>query len=161
MLCLNYILYPNQCLFLVVLRREIPFLREILNGCLFFWDAYGKSYNLSLTVIWVTYDWCVKQMTERDNLTDPEKSKEYAQTMSTSANELEILRMELQALMVKFGLRALKLYQTGTPEPLLPSQMTYLIKYELTNAIADLQEAKNIKAIINATKEEWKTQQQE
>jgi hypothetical protein len=76
-------------------------------------------------------------MTERDNLTDPKKSKEYSQTMTDLANELEELRTELQNLMVRFGLRALKLYQTGTPEPLLPSQMSYLIKYELTNAIQD------------------------
>ncbi len=100
-------------------------------------------------------------MTERDNLTDPQKSKEYAQTMTDRANELETLRCELQNLMVKFGLRALKLYQTGTAQPLQPMQMSYLIKYELTNAIADLQEPKNLEAIINQTKEEWKKLQQE
>jgi hypothetical protein len=99
-------------------------------------------------------------MTERDNLTDPQKSKEYAQTMTNSANELEGLRAELQNLMVRFGLRALKLYQTGTPEPLMPGQMSYLIKYELTNAIADMQEPQTMEKIINATKEEWQKQQQ-
>ena len=99
-------------------------------------------------------------MTERDNLTDPEKSKAYAQNMVDSANELETLRAELQNLMVKFGLRALKLYQSGTPEPLQPMQMSYLIKYELTNAIADLSEEKNIQDIIDKTKEEWKKLQQ-
>jgi len=100
-------------------------------------------------------------MTEKDNLTDPEKSKEYSQKMTDRANELESLRSELQSLMVRFGLRALKLYQTGTPEPLLPQQMSYLIKYELTNAIADLQEPKNMEAIINQTKAEWKKLQQQ
>jgi hypothetical protein len=95
-------------------------------------------------------------MTERDNLTDPQKSKAYAKSMTDSAKELENLRTELQNLMVKFGVRALKLYQTGTPEPLQPSQMSYLIKYELTNAIADLQEPKTMEAIINQTKEEYK-----
>jgi hypothetical protein len=99
-------------------------------------------------------------MTERDNLTDPQKSKEYAQTMTESAKELETLRTELQNLMVKFGLRALRLYQTGTPEPLQSSQMSYLIKYELTNAIADLSEEKNIQAIIEQTRSEWKKQYQ-
>ena len=94
-------------------------------------------------------------MTERDNLTDPQKSKEYAQTMSSSANELETLREELNSLMVKFGLRALKLYQTGTNVPLQPSQMAYLIKYELTNALADVQEKKYMDAIIEQTKAEW------
>ncbi len=100
-------------------------------------------------------------MTERDNLTDPKISKEYAKTMTSSYNELETLRTELQNLMVKFGLRALKLYQTGTNVPLQPMQMAYLIKYELTNAIADVQEAKSMEAIINQTREEWKKQQEE
>ncbi|HTY75273.1 MAG TPA: hypothetical protein VMD05_06880 [Candidatus Nanoarchaeia archaeon] len=99
-------------------------------------------------------------MTERDNLTDPEKSKAYSQNMTDRANELETLRMELQNLMIRFGLRALKLYQTGTPEPLASGQMSYLIKYELTNAIADLQDPKNMEVIINQTKEEWKKLQQ-
>ena len=98
-------------------------------------------------------------MTERDNLTDPKKSKEYSQTMTDRANELGTLRAELQNLMVRFGLRALNLYQTGTPEPLQPMQMSYLIKYELTNAIQDLSAESNIQAIIEQTKEEWKKQQ--
>ena len=95
-------------------------------------------------------------MTERDNLTDPQKSKDYSQNMTELANELQTLRAELQALMIRFGVRALKLYQTGTPEPLQSPQMSYLIKYELTNAIADLQDPKNMEGIINQTKEEWK-----
>jgi hypothetical protein len=94
-------------------------------------------------------------MTERDNLTDPQKSKEYAQTMTNSASELESLRTELNSLMVKFGLRALKLYQTGTNVPLQPSQMAYLIKYELTNALADVQEKPTMDKIIEQTKAEW------
>jgi hypothetical protein len=99
-------------------------------------------------------------MTERDNLTDPQKSKEYSQAMSDRANELETLRMELQNLMVRFGMRALKLYQTGTSEALQPMQMSYLIKYELTNAIQDLSAPSNIEDIIKQTKEEWMKQQQ-
>jgi len=99
-------------------------------------------------------------MTERDNLTDPQKSKEYSQTMTELASELETLRGELETLMIRMGLRALKLYQTGTSEPLQAPQMSYLIKYELTNAIADLQDPKNIEAVISQTKEEWKKLQQ-
>lgn len=99
-------------------------------------------------------------MTERDNLTDPQKSKEYSKTMTELAGELEALRAEFQALMIRFGLRALKLYQTGTPEALQPQQMSYLIKYELTNAIADFQDPKNMEAVINQTKQEWKKLQE-
>jgi len=99
-------------------------------------------------------------MTEHDNTTDPTKSEKYSQTMKGSFTELETLRNELQNLMVKFGLRALKLYQTGTNEPLQSQQMSYLIKYELTNAIADLSEQKSLEAIINKTKAEWQKQHQ-
>lgn len=99
-------------------------------------------------------------MTERDNLSNPENSEKYAQTMKDSRSELEILRTELQNLMVKFGLRALKLYQTGTNESLQPMQMSYLIKYELTNAIQDLSAETSLEAIIKQTKEEWLKQQQ-
>ena len=80
--------------------------------------------------------------------------------MTELASELETLRVELQNLMIRMGLRALKLYQTGTSEPLQSQQMSYLIKYELTNAIADLQDPKNMEAIISQTKEEWKKLQQ-
>ncbi len=80
--------------------------------------------------------------------------------MTDRANELESLRAELQNLLVRFGLRALKLYQTGTPEPLQSPQMSYLIKYELTNVFADVQEPKTMEAIINQTKEEWKKLQE-
>lgn len=117
-----------------------------------------KNYNASLTVVWLIHLVCI--MTERDNLTDPQKSKEYSQTMVNSANELEVLRTELQNLMVKFGLRALKLYQTGTKVPLQPGQMAYLIKYELTNALADIQEKQAMDAIIEQTKKEWQKLQE-
>ncbi len=94
-------------------------------------------------------------MTERDNLADSKKSEEYAKTMKSSHEELETLRSELQNLMVRFGLRALKLYQTGTNTPLQPTQLSYLVKYELTNVFQDLQSEANVEAIIKATKAEW------
>jgi hypothetical protein len=95
-------------------------------------------------------------MTERDNLSNPQKSKDYAQTMKELADELVTLRAEQQNLMVRFGLRALKLYQTGTTEPLANMQMSYLIKYELTNAIQDMSAPAYIDEIIKLAKEEWK-----
>jgi len=99
-------------------------------------------------------------MTERDYGSDPEKTEKYAQTMKTSHSDLETLRMELRDLMVKFGLRALRLYQTGTPVPLQSVEISRLLKYELDNAIRDLSEESNIEAIIKQTKEEWQKQQQ-
>lgn len=83
----------------------------------------------------------------------------YNQTMKESKNELTALQSELQNLMAKFGLRALKLYQTGTQVPLKPTEMTYLVKYELDSAIHDLAEPASIDAIIKQTKLEWQKQQ--
>ena len=97
-------------------------------------------------------------MTERDNLTNPEKSQEYAQTMKKSANELETLRTELQNLMVRSGLRALRLYQSGTPEPLKPMDISRLVKYELDNVAADIVDPKNKETIIQRVKAEWEKQ---
>ncbi len=97
-------------------------------------------------------------MTEHDYGSDPEKTEKYAQTMKTSHSDLETLRTELRNLMVKFGLRALKLYQTGTPVPLKSTEISYLVKYELENAIHDLAEEKSIEAIIKQTKAEWEKQ---
>ena len=90
------------------------------------------------------------------SLSDADK---YSQVMKDSKSELTALQLELQGLMVKFGLRALRLYQTGTPVPLKPAEMTYLIKYELDNAVRDLAEPSSIDAIIKQTKLEWEKQQ--
>ena len=84
----------------------------------------------------------------------------YAERMKQSQEELTQLRQELRNLMVKFGLRVLKLYQTGTPVPLKSTEISYLVKYELDNAIHDLAEEKSIEAIIKQTKAEWEKQQQ-
>ena len=95
-------------------------------------------------------------MAEKKSLSD---SKNYSQAMKDSKDELTVLQAELQSLMVQFGLRALKLYQTGTPVPLKSVEMSYLVKYELDNAIHDVAEAASIDAIIKQTKLEWEKQQ--
>ncbi len=86
-------------------------------------------------------------------------SENYSRQMSDSKNELQDLQGQLKNLMVKFGLRALKLYQTGTSVPLKPMEMGYLVKYELENAIRDLSEPKSVDSIIEETKKEWTKQQ--
>jgi hypothetical protein len=85
-------------------------------------------------------------------------SENYARMMKESREELVNLKVELQNLMVKFGLRALKLYQTGRNEPLKPIELASLVKYELDNAIGDLAETESIDAIIKQTKNEWTKQ---
>ena len=89
-----------------------------------------------------------------------EGNKSFDEAMSESKNELESLRAELNDLMVKFGLRALRLYQTGKNFSLEPMEIKSLVKYELDNAIADMAQPDNIEAVIKKTALEWKKQQQ-
>jgi hypothetical protein len=87
-------------------------------------------------------------------------NKSFDEAMSESKNELEALRMELNDLMVKFGLRALRTYQTGKNYPLRSMEIKSLVKYELDNVMADLSQLDNIESIINKTVLEWEKQHQ-
>lgn len=86
--------------------------------------------------------------------------EDFNQLMKESRDELVNLRAQLQNLMVKFGLRALKTYQAARTEPLRLTEVNSLIKYELDNIIQDLSEPENIEAIITQTKQEWAKQQE-
>ncbi len=88
-----------------------------------------------------------------------EENKSFDEAMSNSKNELEALRTELNAVMVKCGLRALRLYQTGKNFPLKPMEIKSLVKYELDNVLADLTQPNNIEAIIQKTALDWEKQQ--
>ena len=87
-------------------------------------------------------------------------SESFDKLMKESRNELVNLRTQLQSLMVKFGLRALKTYQAARNEPLRPIEVASLVKYELENAIADLSEPNSIDSIIKQTKLEWEKLQE-
>jgi hypothetical protein len=89
-----------------------------------------------------------------------EENKSFDEAMSKSKSELEALRAELNDLMVKFGLRTLRTYQTGKSYPLKPMEIKSLVKYEMDNVIADLSQPNNIEAIIKKTALEWERQQQ-
>lgn len=89
-----------------------------------------------------------------------EGNKSFDEAMSKSKSELEALRAELNNLMVKFGLRALRTYQTGKSFPLKPMEIKSLVKYELDNVIADVAQTDNIEAVIKKTALEWQGQQQ-
>ena len=78
--------------------------------------------------------------------------------MKDSYNELVNLREQLQDLMVKFGLRALRTYQAARKEPLRSTEIASLVKYEVNSAIIDLSDAKSIDAIVKQTREEWQKQ---
>jgi hypothetical protein len=79
--------------------------------------------------------------------------------MKDSKNELLDLQNQLQNLMVKFCLRALRVYQATRPEPLRPNEVSLLTKNELNNAIADLTAQTNMDSIVKLVKEEWAKQQ--
>jgi hypothetical protein len=80
--------------------------------------------------------------------------------MKESSNELVNLKAELQNLMVKFGLRALRTYQAARTEPLRPAELASLVKYELQNAITDFSEPNSINSAIKQTITEWQKQQE-
>ena len=82
----------------------------------------------------------------------------FDQLMKESHAELLNLRIELQNLMVKFGLRALKTYQAARNEPLRPTEIASLVKYEIENAIHDVSEQSSKDAIIKQAKIEWEKQ---
>ncbi len=84
----------------------------------------------------------------------------FDQLMKDSRDELVDLRTQLQSLMVKFGLRALKTYQAARNEPLRPTEVASLVKYELENVIADLSEPNSVDAIIKQTRLEWEKLQE-
>jgi hypothetical protein len=88
----------------------------------------------------------------------PWNQENFDQTMKESKNELEELKTQLQNLMVKFGMRALKTYQAARNEPLRPMEVKSLVKYEVDSAIADLSEPNSINSIIEQTKIEWEKQ---
>lgn len=75
--------------------------------------------------------------------------------MKDSKNELGDLQNQLNDLMVKFCLRALRVYQATRPEPLRPNEVALLVKNELNNAVVDLTAQANLDNIMKLAKEEW------
>ena len=86
-------------------------------------------------------------------------SSAFDHLMKDSKNELVDLQDHLQHLMVKFCLRALRVYQSTRPEPLRPTEISLLVRNELNNAIADLTAQPNLDNIMKLAKEEWSKEQ--
>ncbi len=82
-------------------------------------------------------------------------SKAFSDKMEDSKNELLDLQNELNNLMVKLCLRALRVYQATRPEPLRTGEIALLIKNELNFAIADLTAQTNLDEITKIVKEKW------
>ena len=79
----------------------------------------------------------------------------YDEFLKDSKTELTELQNELNGIMVKFILRALRIYQATRPEPLRPNEISLLVRNELNNAIADLTTQPNLDNIMKLAKEEW------
>ena len=75
--------------------------------------------------------------------------------MKDSKTELVDLQNQLNNIMVKFCLRALRIYQATRPEPLRPNELALLVKNELNNAVIDLSAPANLENIAKLAKEEW------
>jgi len=88
----------------------------------------------------------------------PWDQESFDQKMKESLNDLSSLRMELQKLLVKFGLRALKQYQAARNFPLRSNEIAALVKYEIENAIHDVSEQGSKDAIIKQARQEWEKQ---
>ncbi len=86
-------------------------------------------------------------------------SNGFDKLMKNSKNELSELQNELQDIMVRFCMRALRVYQSTRPEPLRPGEIALLIRNELNNVIADLTAQPNLDNITKLVKEEWAKQQ--
>ena len=91
-------------------------------------------------------------MTEEKKPWDQEN---FDQKMKESLNELSNLRVKLQNLLVKFGLRALKTYQAARNYPLRANEIDRLVKYEIENAIHDVSEQDSKDVIIKQARLEW------
>jgi hypothetical protein len=85
----------------------------------------------------------------------PWDQESFDQKMKESLDELSSLRIELQNLLVRFGMRALKTYQAARNYPLRVNEIARLVKYEVDNALHDASEKDSIDAIIRQTKIEW------
>jgi ABC-type Zn uptake system ZnuABC Zn-binding protein ZnuA len=85
----------------------------------------------------------------------PWDQENFDQKMKESLNELSNLRVELQNLLVKFGLRALKTYQAARNYPLRANEIDRLVKYEIENAIHDVSEQDSKELIIKQARREW------
>ena len=82
-------------------------------------------------------------------------SENFDELMKESHDELQNLRVELQKLLVRFGMRALKTYQAARNEPLRPTEIASLVRYEIDNVIQDVSEPSSKDSIIKQAKLEW------
>jgi hypothetical protein len=83
-------------------------------------------------------------------------SDAYSKKMVEAKDELGQLQAELNNVLVKFALRALRVFQSTRPEPLRPGEIALIINNELVKGVLyDLNTQSNIEALAKAAKEAW------
>jgi hypothetical protein len=82
-------------------------------------------------------------------------SDSYSKKMTESKDELTELQGELNNVIIRFVLRALRVYQSTRPEPLRVNEIALLVRNEINNVLADLNAQSNTEAIAKLAKEAW------
>jgi hypothetical protein len=79
----------------------------------------------------------------------------YSKKMTESKDELTVLQEDLNNLIVRFVLRALRIYQSTRPESLRVNEIALLVRNEIKNVLTDLTDQTNTDAIAKVAKEAW------
>jgi hypothetical protein len=82
-------------------------------------------------------------------------STAYSKKMTESKDELTQLQEELNDVLVKFVLRALRIYQSTRPEPLRVNEIALLVRNEIKNVLTDLNDQVSTDNIAKLAKEAW------
>lgn len=89
-------------------------------------------------------------------------SDAYSKKMVEAKDELGRLQEELKNVLVKFCLRALRVFQTTRTEPLRPGEIALIINNELVKGVLyDLNLQPSIDEIVKAAKEAWAEEQKQ
>jgi hypothetical protein len=87
-------------------------------------------------------------------------SAAYSKKMVEAKDELAQLQEELNNVLIKFALRALRVFQSTRPEPLRPGEIALIINNELVKGVLyDLNTQPSIDALAKAAKEAWANEQ--
>jgi hypothetical protein len=89
-------------------------------------------------------------------------SDAYSKKMVEAKDELGQLQAELNNVLVKMCLRALRVFQSTRTEPLRPGEIALIVNNELVKgALYELNLQSSIDAIAKAAKETWAKEQQQ
>jgi hypothetical protein len=82
-------------------------------------------------------------------------STAYSKKMTEAKDELTQLQEELNDVLVRFVLRALRIYQSTRPEPLRVNEIALLVRNEIKNVLTDINDQVNTDNIAKLAKEAW------